>query len=160
MALDVCGLVPLLQVYDMPTPVRFSRDVLRVRGRENLSDARRRSFSMGLLRLGAASFTRLEALAVRCQELLPIGTAKDYAELARLGIVTRARLTQSDELVETDSRGDLFLPEISEGCEPVSECALRRLRASGFGNCNSSFATSCGASGLLPRSNPTPHYIL
>src|ERR1700675_1107837 len=38
--------------------------------------------------------TRLMALAVRFEELLRRGTAKDYADLARLGGVSRARITQ------------------------------------------------------------------
>jgi len=38
--------------------------------------------------------TRLMALAVRCQELLGSGTVKNYAALARLGRVTRARMTR------------------------------------------------------------------
>jgi hypothetical protein len=38
--------------------------------------------------------TRLLALAVRLEGLLRQGTAKDYADLARLGGVSRARITQ------------------------------------------------------------------
>jgi hypothetical protein len=38
--------------------------------------------------------TRLLALAVRFEDLLRQGTAKDYADLARLGRVSRARITQ------------------------------------------------------------------
>jgi hypothetical protein len=37
---------------------------------------------------------RLLALAVRFEGLLQDGTVKDYAELARLGGVSRARITQ------------------------------------------------------------------
>ncbi len=38
--------------------------------------------------------TRLLALAVRFEELLRAGTVRDYAELARLGGVSRSRITQ------------------------------------------------------------------
>ncbi len=38
--------------------------------------------------------TRLMALAIRFEELLRRGTVKDYAELARLGGVSRARISQ------------------------------------------------------------------
>jgi hypothetical protein len=38
--------------------------------------------------------TRLLALAVRFEGLLQDGTVRDYAELARLGGVSRARITQ------------------------------------------------------------------
>ena len=74
--------------------------------------------------------TRLMALALRCQEWLRSGTVKDYAELARVGIVTRPRMTQVMNLLNLAPQIQeeiLFLPEIREGREPVSERALRRL---------------------------------
>jgi glyoxylase I family protein len=54
MALDVCGLTPLLQVYDMPASVRFYRDVLGfeiVNTSPKLGEDR---FHWALLRLGDA----------------------------------------------------------------------------------------------------------
>jgi hypothetical protein len=38
--------------------------------------------------------TRLLALAIRFEELLRQGVVRDYAELARLGRVSRARISQ------------------------------------------------------------------
>ncbi len=38
--------------------------------------------------------TRLMALAIKFQEMIDRGEVKDYADLARLGFVTRARVTQ------------------------------------------------------------------
>ena len=38
--------------------------------------------------------TKLMALALRCEELVRSGEVADYAELGRLGHVTRARMTQ------------------------------------------------------------------
>ncbi len=38
--------------------------------------------------------TRLMALAIKFQELVDRGEVRDYADLARLGYVTRARITQ------------------------------------------------------------------
>ena len=38
--------------------------------------------------------TRLMALAIKFQEMINRGEVRDYADLARLGYVTRARLTQ------------------------------------------------------------------
>ena len=73
---------------------------------------------------------RLMALAVRCEELLRNGTVKDYAELARLGIVSRPRMTQVMNLLNLAPEIQeeiLFLPEVEGGREPVSERALRRL---------------------------------
>jgi hypothetical protein len=38
--------------------------------------------------------TRLMALAIKFQQMIDRGEVKDYADLARLGFVTRARITQ------------------------------------------------------------------
>jgi hypothetical protein len=38
--------------------------------------------------------TRLMALAIKFQDMVDSGKVRDYADLARLGYVTRARLTQ------------------------------------------------------------------
>lgn len=38
--------------------------------------------------------TRLMALAIKFQEMIDRGEVRDYADLARLGFVTRARITQ------------------------------------------------------------------
>ena len=38
--------------------------------------------------------TRLMALAIKFQEMVDRGEVRDYADLARLGYVTRARITQ------------------------------------------------------------------
>jgi hypothetical protein len=51
--------------------------------------------------------TRLMALAIRFQEMIDRGEVKDYADLARLGFVTRARLTQIMNLT-------LLAPDIQE----------------------------------------------
>ena len=51
--------------------------------------------------------TRLMALAIHFDRLIRIGEITDYAELARLGNVTRARVTQIMNLL-------LLAPEIQE----------------------------------------------
>ena len=38
--------------------------------------------------------SRLMALAIKFQEMVDLGEVRDYADLARLGYVTRARITQ------------------------------------------------------------------
>ena len=56
---------------------------------------------------------RLMALAIRFEGLLRDGTIRDYAELARLGRVTRARMTQIMKLLDLapDIQEEiLFLP--------------------------------------------------
>jgi len=58
---------------------------------------------------------RLLALAIRFEKLLRDGTIRDYAELARLGRVTRARMTQIMKLLDLapDVQEEiLFLPLI------------------------------------------------
>jgi hypothetical protein len=51
--------------------------------------------------------TRLMALAIKFQEMIDRGEVRDYADLARLGFVTRARLTQVMNLT-------LLAPDIQE----------------------------------------------
>ena len=52
--------------------------------------------------------TRLMALAIKFQGMVDRGEVRDYAELARLGYVTRARLTQIMNLL-------LLAPEFQSG---------------------------------------------
>jgi hypothetical protein len=47
---------------------------------------------MGLSRI--PRITRLMALAIKFQDMVDRGEVRDYADLARLGYVTRARITQ------------------------------------------------------------------
>jgi hypothetical protein len=51
--------------------------------------------------------TRLMALAIKFQDMVDSGKVRDYADLARLGYVTRARLTQIMNLL-------LLAPDIQE----------------------------------------------
>lgn len=67
--------------------------------------------------------TRLMALALRFDQLRREGAVTDYAELARLGYVTRARMTQIMSLLNlaTDIQEEiLFLPKTVKGRDPVS----------------------------------------
>jgi hypothetical protein len=59
---------------------------------------------------------RLMALAIRFEGLLRSETVRDYAELARLGRVTRARMTQIMQLLDLApdiQEQILFLPNIT-----------------------------------------------
>lgn len=60
------------------------------------------------------------ALAIRFEELLASGTVKDYADLARLGGVSRARITQimNLRLLAPDIQESLLLQERGAHCEP------------------------------------------
>ena len=68
---------------------------------------------------------RLMALAIKFQDMVDRGEVRDYADLARLGRVTRARMSQVMNLL-------LLAPEIQEGlllpspgCLPPTERQLR-----------------------------------
>ena len=73
---------------------------------------------------------RLMALAIRMRRMIDSGEVRDYAELARLGHVTRARVTQIMNLLclATDIQEDiLFLPPVESGRDPIRELQLRSI---------------------------------
>jgi hypothetical protein len=75
---------------------------------------------------------RLMAMAVRCEELVRRGEVADYANMARLGHVTRARMTQIMNLLNLapDIQEEiLFLPRTTEGRDPIGERDLRPICA-------------------------------
>jgi hypothetical protein len=72
--------------------------------------------------------TRLMALAIRFERLVATGAVRDYAEIARLGYVTRARVTQIMNLLclAPDIQEDiLFLPPVEHGRDPIKEWQIR-----------------------------------
>ncbi|MBS0264147.1 MAG: hypothetical protein JSS02_19580 [Planctomycetes bacterium] len=74
--------------------------------------------------------TRLLALAHRFETLIRDGVVRDYADLARLGHVTRARLSQIMDLLllAPDIQEQvLFLPAVEAGKDTVSERQLRAI---------------------------------
>jgi hypothetical protein len=76
--------------------------------------------------------TRLMALAIKFEGLLRDGVVSDYADLARLGFVTRARMTQIMNLLNLapDIQEEiLFLPKTIAGRDPLSERNIRRVTA-------------------------------
>ena len=76
--------------------------------------------------------SRLMALAIHFDRLIRDGKVKDYAELARLGHVTRARVTQVMNLLQfvpDIQEALLFLPQIVRGVEPIQERDLRLIAA-------------------------------
>jgi hypothetical protein len=69
------------------------------------------------------------ALAIKFQDMMDRGEVRDYAELARLGYVSRARVTQIMNLLNLapDIQEEiLFLPPLF-GRGPVTERHLRRV---------------------------------
>lgn len=75
---------------------------------------------------------RLMALAIRFDKLVRDGEVADYADLARLGYVTRARVTQIMNLLNLApdiQEVILFLPPVADGRDPVTERHLRPIAA-------------------------------
>ena len=75
---------------------------------------------------------RLMALAIRFDQLIRDGVVADQAELARLGHVSRARLTQIMALLQLSpeiQEALLFLPPVGHGRDPVTERELRPIAA-------------------------------
>lgn len=76
--------------------------------------------------------SRLMALAIHFDGLIRDGGILDYAELASLGHVSRARVTQIMNLLllAPDIQEQiLFLPPITKGGEPVYERQIREIVA-------------------------------
>ncbi len=72
--------------------------------------------------------SRLLALALHMENLRREGEVTDYAELARLAMVTRARMTQIMNLLllAPDIQEEiLFLPRSHGGRDPIREKAVR-----------------------------------
>ena len=75
---------------------------------------------------------RLLALALRLEQLVQTGVIANYAELARLGHVSRARVTQILDLcwLAPDlQEAVLFLPPTVRGHDPIHVRQLQRVAA-------------------------------
>ena len=76
--------------------------------------------------------SRLMALAIRFDRLIKAGEITDQADLARLGNVTRARVTQIMNLLQLApdiQEAILFLPRTVKGRDPIREHHLRPIAA-------------------------------
>src|SRR5713101_4646638 len=72
--------------------------------------------------------TQVVALAIQFQNMIQRGEARDYADLARLGCLTRERMSQIMELVwlAPDIQQEiLYLPPTTGGRYPISERSAR-----------------------------------
>ena len=75
---------------------------------------------------------RLMALALRLERLVKDGEVADYADIAELGHVTRARVTQIMNLLclaPDIQEAILFLPGIENGRDPIAERMVRPIAA-------------------------------
>ena len=76
--------------------------------------------------------TKLMALAIRFERLVQEGAVRDYANLGRLGCVSRARITQIMALLQLApdiQEALLFLPRVAAGKDPITERDLRPIAA-------------------------------
>ena len=76
--------------------------------------------------------TQVLALAIQFQEAIQRGEARDYADLARLGCLTRERMSQIMELVwlAPDIQQEIIeFPPNTKPHFPISEVAVRRIAA-------------------------------
>lgn len=74
--------------------------------------------------------TQVMALAIHFQDMILRGEARDYADLARLGCLTRERMSQIMELVwlAPDIQQEILeFPPSGAARFPISEVAVRRL---------------------------------
>jgi len=72
--------------------------------------------------------SKIMALAIRMDGMVRCGEVSDYADLARLGYVTRARITQIMNLLSLApdiQEALLFLPRTVRGRDPIRERDLR-----------------------------------
>ena len=76
--------------------------------------------------------SKLMALAIKLEKLVGAGEVRDYADLARLGQVSRTRITQIMNLLllAPDIQEEiLFLPRTVKGCDQIRERDLRPIAA-------------------------------
>ena len=75
---------------------------------------------------------KLMALSIRYEGFFRDGVVADYAELARLGHITRARMSQITSLLllaPEIQEALLFLPRVALGKDPLTERELRPIVA-------------------------------
>jgi hypothetical protein len=113
------GAVGAIQVETMlPVRMRPSNPAARSKA-ESTPHPRRR---------GVPRVTRLMALAIKFQDMIEGGELRDYADIARLGYVTRARLTQIMNLLNLapDIQQALLEGSVSPGfTERDGRCVTR-----------------------------------
>ena len=76
--------------------------------------------------------SRLMALAIRIDRLVRDRVVPDYATAARLGHVTRARMSQITNLLNLSPQiqeSILFLPTVESGHDPITERDVRSVAA-------------------------------
>jgi hypothetical protein len=105
--------------------VRSAEDVKTVRPLAATPQAPTRIAARGTL----PRIARLLALAIRLEALVREGAVRDYAELARLGHVTRARMTQVMSLLylAPDIQESILFWEETSRMQPLVEANVRHI---------------------------------
>jgi hypothetical protein len=101
-------------------------------GRRSRRELRKEAGKAKVPKSRVPRISRLMALAIRFDQLLKDGVVADQAELARLGRVTRARITQImnlSYLAPDIQEAILFLPMSEKGRDPITEQHLRPICA-------------------------------
>ena len=107
------------------TPIQFTRAKA---GRKKIAE--KPAKKPVLPRSSIPRISRLMALAIHFDALIRQGTVRDYADLARLGGVTRARIPQIMNLLNLPpwkQEEILFLPGSVRGRDTLTERAVRAL---------------------------------
>ena len=110
----------------LESTIQFER---RQRGRKQVAPALDEPSVCGKL----PRITRLMALAIHFDRLVRNGEIQDYTELAQLGHVTRARITQIMNLTNLApdiQEAILFLPRHDEGRDPLILRQFQKIAAS------------------------------
>ena len=105
--------------------IQFRLNVAPVRPEEELPKDVRRHAVGRLPRV-----VQVMALAIQFQDMIRRGESRDYADLARLGCLTRERMSQIMELVwlAPDIQQEILeFPPTTKPHFPVSEVAARRI---------------------------------
>ena len=101
-------------------------------GRQQRENERQMTAAVTLRAENAPRITRLMALAVKFEGLIQQGVVKDYAELARLGQVSRARITQIMNLLNLApdiQEAILFMTGEGPAEQSLRETSVRTLSA-------------------------------
>lgn len=102
------------------------------RGRKRATTCGARSDAPPAIRGRLPRVTKLMALAIRFERLVQTGEVASYAELARLGHITRARMTQIMAFLHLapDIQDALLnFPPVERGRDPVTERDVRPISA-------------------------------
>ena len=118
---------PATREFMIERHINFERGT---RGRKQLTQKPDRNDPPPSARVPRVS--RLMALAIHLDEQLRRGELRDYAQIAQLGQVSRARITQIMSLLNLApdiQEAILYIPPVERGRDPIRELILRPIAA-------------------------------